>query len=152
MFFIFIEPDEETFPEESPSATITTTSRPTHPEKFFGPDFNDQRKGTILFASKMFLRSFFLVLELESEVVRSPNTPITPLQSARSDAGEKGHRRILEQRRQLVIQLFKDHGMFPTTQATMAFQVSFFFSNVQLDFIKEFILKISNRFILSKND
>ncbi|KAL5273132.1 CIC family protein [Megaselia abdita] len=98
--------DEQHFSEESISATITTTSTPSYPQKFFGPDFNDQRKE----------------LENSDQLVRSPSTPQTPLQSARSDAGEKGHRRVLEQRRQLVIQLFKEHGMFPSTQATMAFQ------------------------------
>lgn len=57
--------------------------------------------------------------------LRSPRTPKTPM-SARStsDGAEKGHRKILEQRRQLVLQLFEEQGMFPTTQATNAFQVS----------------------------
>jgi len=41
---------------------------------------------------------------------------------------EKGHRKILEQRRQLVMQLFKEEGMFPTTQATNNFQVKIIFS------------------------
>lgn len=81
---------------------------------------------------------------------RSPRTPKTPLQSASSvrsaticgsagsicgsatgvgsaggqDPAEKGHRKILEQRRQLVMQLFQDHGTwFPTSQATNSFQV-----------------------------
>ncbi|KAL5273133.1 CIC family protein [Megaselia abdita] len=115
--------DEQHFSEESISATITTTSTPSYPQKFFGPDFNDQRKGTNLTVSKGFLsEDFILELENSDQLVRSPSTPQTPLQSARSDAGEKGHRRVLEQRRQLVIQLFKEHGMFPSTQATMAFQ------------------------------
>ena len=30
---------------------------------------------------------------------------------------------MLEQRRQLVMQLFQDHGYFPSTQATSAFQI-----------------------------
>lgn len=45
-FSTFIsEPEEEHYSEESTSATITTTSTPSYPQKFFGPDFNDQRKG-----------------------------------------------------------------------------------------------------------
>lgn len=58
---------------------------------------------------------------------RSPRTPQTPLQSARSDASEKGHRKVLEQRRSLVLQFFSEHGMFPSTQATIAFHVILIF-------------------------
>ncbi|XP_040358942.2 protein capicua homolog isoform X3 [Ixodes scapularis] len=49
----------------------------------------------------------------------SPRTPKTPAD------GEKSHsslRRTLEQRRQLVMQLFADEGWFPSAQATAAFQ------------------------------
>lgn len=46
IYLYFSEPDDEHFSEESTSATITTTtSTPSYPQKFFGPDFNDQRKG-----------------------------------------------------------------------------------------------------------
>lgn len=54
---------------------------------------------------------------------KSPKTPKTPSQKS-ADTGEKGHRKILEQRRQLVLQLFKEHGFFPSTQITNNFQVS----------------------------
>jgi len=63
-------------------------------------------------------------LECSDQTGRSPRTPKTPLQSARSDASEKGHRKVLETRRHLVMQLFAEHGNFPTAQATIAFQVS----------------------------
>ena len=63
-------------------------------------------------------------MESSDQTGRSPRTPQTPLQSARSDASEKGHRKLLEQRRQLVLQLFADHGLFPSAQATVAFQVN----------------------------
>lgn len=53
---------------------------------------------------------------------RSPRTPKTP--SQRSDANEKGHRKILEERRRLVMELFQQHGMFPSSQATNGFQVN----------------------------
>lgn len=49
----------------------------------------------------------------------SPRTPKTP---GTAREGEKGHRRILEQRRQLVMQLFQEQGYFPSTQSTSAFQ------------------------------
>ncbi|XP_077525273.1 protein capicua homolog isoform X3 [Amblyomma americanum] len=51
--------------------------------------------------------------------VSSPRTPKTPAE------GEKSHsslRRTLEQRRQLVMQLFTEEGWFPSAQATAAFQ------------------------------
>lgn len=65
-------------------------------------------------------------MESSDQTGRSPRTPQTPLQSARSDASEKGHRKLLEQRRNLVLQLFAEHGLFPSAQATIAFQVSLF--------------------------
>ena len=57
----------------------------------------------------------------------SPRTPKTP-GTARD--GEKGHRRILEQRRQLVMQLFQEQGYFPSTQSTSAFQVLFLYLQI----------------------
>lgn len=55
---------------------------------------------------------------------KSPRTPKTPSQKS-LDNSEKGHRKVLEQRRHLVMQLFKEQGMFPTSQATNNFQVIF---------------------------
>lgn len=49
----------------------------------------------------------------------SPRTPKTPGTGRES---EKGHRKILEERRKLVMQLFKEHTLFPTAQATSNFQ------------------------------
>lgn len=59
---------------------------------------------------------------------RSPRTPKTPLQTpsssrAQDPASERGHRRTLEQRRQLVMQLFNEYGWYPSQQATNNFQV-----------------------------
>uniref|UniRef100_A0A0K8WHL5 Putative transcription factor capicua n=1 Tax=Bactrocera latifrons TaxID=174628 RepID=A0A0K8WHL5_BACLA len=88
-------------------SALETASLPSTPsQRFFGPDFNIEQ----------------LNLENSDETDRSPRTPQTPLQSARSDASEKGHRKVLEIRRKFVYQLFNEHGMFPSTQATMAFQ------------------------------
>lgn len=85
---------------------------------------------------------------------RSPRTPRTPLQpssgigtgcsvsggggggggnssastraNCNSDvAAEKGHRKTLEQRRQLVMELFNNCGMFPSSKDTNEFQVRF---------------------------
>ncbi|XP_017113652.1 putative transcription factor capicua isoform X9 [Drosophila elegans] len=91
--------------EEPVSAPPTTTQR------FFGPDFTNELKD-----------DRFIELESSDQTGRSPRTPKTPLQSARSDASEKGHRKVLETRRHLVMQLFAEHGNFPTAQATIAFQ------------------------------
>lgn len=70
-----------------------------------------------------------------NETERSPRTPRTPLQSigsannptSRSSqdvAAEKGHRKTLEQRRQLVMELFNTAGMFPSSKDTTEFQVN----------------------------
>lgn len=71
----------------------------------------------------------------EAVADRSPRTPRTPVQSASAASGtvssrsnqeitEKGHRKILEQRRQLVMELFNTCGMFPSSKDTTEFQVS----------------------------
>lgn len=49
---------------------------------------------------------------------RSPRTPKT------QEASEKGHRKVLEQRRTLVMELFHTCGMFPNSKDTTEFQVS----------------------------
>lgn len=76
---------------------------------FFGPDFNPE--------------AYRGVLEQDDTVVASPRTPKTPSGRNDSSAAEKGHRKMLEQRRQLVMNLFQEQGMFPSTQATSIFQV-----------------------------
>ncbi|VVC31795.1 Hypothetical protein CINCED_3A006117 [Cinara cedri] len=75
---------------------------------FFGPDFNPE--------------AYRGVLEQEDTVAASPRTPKTPSGRNDSSAAEKGHRKMLEQRRQLVMTLFQEQGMFPSTQATSIFQ------------------------------
>ncbi|XP_018578847.1 putative transcription factor capicua isoform X2 [Anoplophora glabripennis] len=72
--------------------------------QFFGPDFS--------------IDSVRAELN-EIEEGTSPRTPRTP---GTSRDAEKGHRRILEQRRQLVIQLFQEQSLFPSAQATSTFQ------------------------------
>lgn len=75
----------------------------------------------------MFVCVFFLFVCLQFCVsdlaemgeASSPRTPNTP---GTSRDGEKGYRKILEQRRQLVMKLFREHSLFPTAQATSSFQ------------------------------
>lgn len=46
-------------------------------------------------------------------------------ENGHGEQNEKGHRKLLEQRRQLVMQLFQENdSWFPSTQATTNFQVS----------------------------
>lgn len=73
------------------------------------------------YLSYIYLDCVNAVLAAEDNSDRSPRTPKTP--SQRSDANEKGHRKILEERRRLVMELFQQHGMFPSSQATNTFQV-----------------------------
>ncbi|XP_026669551.1 putative transcription factor capicua isoform X6 [Ceratina calcarata] len=82
---------------------------------FFGPDFN--------------VDAYRANNELVGDVdASSPRTPKTPgggagntMSIGRSE-NERGHRKVLEQRRHLVMQLFQEHGYFPSTQATTTFQ------------------------------
>ncbi|XP_050672419.1 putative transcription factor capicua [Leptidea sinapis] len=75
---------------------------------FFGPDFN--------------IDSFRVSESVEDMSPRTPCSAGGP--GAGGARGEAGHRRVLEQRRHLVLKLFHEHGMFPSTQATTAFQAS----------------------------
>lgn len=82
---------------------------------FFGPDFNVDAYRT----------NTDLVGDVDAS---SPRTPKTPGGGAGNSVGigrsenERGHRKVLEQRRHLVMQLFQEHGYFPSTQATTTFQ------------------------------
>ena len=102
--------------------------------KFFGPDFSlDAFKGKFVVGSfdELYLckHSYFTADGNEGDVCLSPGTPKTP--ATGKESAEKNFsslRRILDQRRQLVIQLFQEHGFFPSTQATSLFQVRIDFS------------------------
>ncbi|XP_055541968.1 putative transcription factor capicua isoform X2 [Wyeomyia smithii] len=96
------------------SSTATPSSSYIIGNRFFGPDFNmDQYKG------------FFSVVDMTADSTdRSPRTPKTPSTRSVNSAEEKGHRKILEQRRNLVMQLFQEHGIFPSSQATNNFQLA----------------------------
>jgi hypothetical protein len=86
----------------------TNTSIKLTGNTFFGPDFN--------------IDEYQSNSDLNDN--DSPQTPKTPNSAAASIGREteRGHRKVLEQRRQLVMQLFQEHGYFPSTQATSSFQ------------------------------
>lgn len=92
---------------------------------FFGPDFNiDVAKGLHLYTysiSKSYLIDDISRLDMtEMDEASSPRTPKTP--STGRDS-EKGHRKVLEERRQLVLQLFREQETcFPSHEATTTFQ------------------------------
>lgn len=117
--FFFSQPtvnEEDVESEMSASATPkSTASVKLTGNTFFGPDFN--------------VDAFRLNAETSVDAeTNSPRTPKTPGGGVVSSAGiargdnERGPRKVLEQRRQLVMQLFQDHGYFPSTQATSTFQ------------------------------
>lgn len=94
--------DEDPEPETplSSSAKVTSASKNVAGTFFFGPEFNIEDVDSMGEAS-------------------SPRTPKTPGTSRDSD---KGHRKILEKKRILVLKLFELHTLFPSQQATTAFQ------------------------------
>ncbi|XP_055958697.1 protein capicua homolog isoform X1 [Patella vulgata] len=75
--------------------------------EFFGPNFNLEDLKQQDFRAKDFCEG-----DLNSP--RTPKTPCSP--------GTFSNRRILEQRRLLVMQLFEEYGLFPTGQNTATFQ------------------------------
>ncbi|XP_028141757.1 putative transcription factor capicua isoform X1 [Diabrotica virgifera virgifera] len=94
------EESEAETPQSIPKSAAST--KLVIGNQFFGPDFDNVRA------------------ELnEMEEGTSPRTPRTPGTSRDS---EKGHRKTLEQRRQLVMQLFHEQSFFPSSQATSTFQ------------------------------
>lgn len=83
------------------------------------------------------------------EDASSPRTPKTP--STGRDS-EKGHRKVLEERRQLVLQFFREQGTwFPTNEATTTFQAqhSDLFPNKQQLQLK--IREVRQKFMGSTN-
>ncbi|XP_076636096.1 putative transcription factor capicua isoform X9 [Colletes latitarsis] len=101
-------------------ASVSATPKSTSSVKltgntFFGPDFN--------------VDAYRTASDIVGDVdANSPRTPKTPGGGAVNSVGigrsenERGHRKVLEQRRLLVMQLFQENGYFPSTQATTAFQ------------------------------
>lgn len=107
--------EDEIDSDTSISATPKSTSSvKLTGNTFFGPDFN--------------VDAYRANNDLIDVDASSPRTPKTPGGGAGGAVGigrsdnERGHRKILEQRRHLVMQLFQEHGYFPSTQATSTFQ------------------------------
>lgn len=94
------------------------------PNRFFGPEFSiDRSKFERLEPEKVFqslMYSSYLVNQCEIGADNSERSPRTP---KTHDGNEKGHRKILEQRRTLVMELFNQCGYFPMASDTAAFQV-----------------------------
>uniref|UniRef100_A0A182SG53 Protein capicua homolog-like C-terminal tri-helical domain-containing protein n=1 Tax=Anopheles maculatus TaxID=74869 RepID=A0A182SG53_9DIPT len=107
------------------SSTATPSSAYVIGNRFFGPDFNmEQYKEMSAEMGRPGGNGGSVVVSGgQGTDDRSPRTPKTPSQRSVNSAEEKGHRKILEQRRNLVVQLFNEHGMFPSTHATNSFQV-----------------------------
>ncbi|KRT79820.1 hypothetical protein AMK59_7148 [Oryctes borbonicus] len=96
--------DEESEVDTPQSCTSKIGDKAIVGTSFFGPDFN------IDVAQDM----------TEMDEASSPRTPKTPSTGRES---EKGHRKVLEERRQLVLKLFHEQGSwFPTNEATTTFQ------------------------------
>ncbi|CAG9759331.1 unnamed protein product [Ceutorhynchus assimilis] len=95
---------EEDLGSEAEAPLSLPTARPLAGTHFFGPDFS--------------LESVRELQEADEGASPSPRTPRTP----GTKDSDKGHRKKLEQRRQLVMQLFQEHSLFPTAQATSKFQ------------------------------
>ncbi|KAH3692465.1 hypothetical protein DPMN_194306 [Dreissena polymorpha] len=84
--------------------------------QFFGKSFNLDT-----LADVSILKSGLGVESLAENELRSPRTPKTP-----SSPGQYSSlRRILDQRRTLVHKLFEEHDLFPSAQATSAFQAKY---------------------------
>ncbi|XP_064471893.1 protein capicua homolog [Ornithodoros turicata] len=79
--------------------------------KFFGPNFN---------LDALADNSQNEEAVSDGEGAASPRTPKTPC--TEGEKSQSSLRRILEQRRQLVMQLFAEEGWFPSAQATASFQ------------------------------
>ncbi|XP_059163863.1 protein capicua homolog isoform X3 [Physella acuta] len=98
------DPSKQSSESETPTPKTPKSSRPDD-RRFFGENFNLDLANT---NPKIF--------EFEGDP-NSPRTPKTP-----SSPGAFSNRRMLDQRRQLVMQLFQEHGLYPSSQATVAFQ------------------------------
>ncbi|XP_012530902.1 putative transcription factor capicua isoform X3 [Monomorium pharaonis] len=111
------EIDSDTPISATPKSVPSVNTRTLTGNTFFGPDFNVDA-----------YRANNDLMDVDASSPRTPKTPGSNAGNAvlgigRSD-NERGHRKMLEQRRQLVMQLFQEHGYFPSTQATTTFQLN----------------------------
>ena len=100
--------DSESLPSSTPKTSSSVKLTGT---TFFGPDFNiDEFRNN----------PESITNDVDNNSPRTPKTPSSVPNINRDN--ERGHRKVLEQRRSLVLQLFQEHGYFPSTQATSSFQ------------------------------
>ncbi|XP_053203379.1 LOW QUALITY PROTEIN: putative transcription factor capicua [Panonychus citri] len=95
-------------------------------EKFFGPNFNLGEAIASVTYSKMTSNCN----NPDYSKNKNINTPLTPKspKTPGGDIDKSSNRRVLDQRRQLVMQFFNECGFWPTAQETASFQQRF--SNV----------------------
>lgn len=99
--------------------------------RFFGPDFNiDQMRGMQPYRRPPIHSTHLSNVVVVSAVAETSNATQSAAAAERSprtpkthEASEKGHRKMLEQRRQLVLELFQSCGVFPASKDTTEFQV-----------------------------
>ena len=96
-------------------ASTPMSSTPISSQKFFGPDFSPE-----------------LVYKASS----------IELDPAESPSMTSNLRKTLDHRRSLVMQLFQEHGLFPTNQATSTFQVRLFEKSLFCQNENKFVLLI----------
>lgn len=117
---------------ETPMSAMTATPQLTpssvalQGSKFFGPDFNPEvfKEGPKSFIPDMMGEGLG---DMDSPAGgRSPRTPKTPRDATMGDkSSHSSLRHILDQRRNLVMQLFSEAGWFPTGQAVAGFQARY---------------------------
>ncbi|KAK3597989.1 hypothetical protein CHS0354_042342 [Potamilus streckersoni] len=102
------------YKSDTPTPTPKTpkSGRVFEDNRFFGKDFNLEALADTAISRPG---------ELSESDLQSPCTPKTPS----SDGQFSSLRRILDQRRNLVMQLFDEHGLFPSAQATSVFQAKY---------------------------
>ncbi|XP_069118802.1 protein capicua homolog [Argopecten irradians] len=107
-----VSPSYKKFSSESETGTPQTPrSARFEDNMFFGRNFSLETLADAAVSSKP-------VEDFLESGLSSPMTPRTP----NSPGQFSSLRRILDQRRQLVMQLFQEHGLFPSAQATANFQ------------------------------
>lgn len=115
IFFYHVSVHKEEADNVVSPAPNTNSSSKLIGNTFFGPDFNIEEYESNVET---------LANENDNDSPQTPKTPGSSLVNIGRE-NERGHRKVLEQRRQLVMQLFQEHGYFPSTQATSAFQARY---------------------------
>uniref|UniRef100_A0A915PJH4 HMG box domain-containing protein n=1 Tax=Setaria digitata TaxID=48799 RepID=A0A915PJH4_9BILA len=117
---------------QSTPRTSATSSARYDSSFFFGPNFNPSALHDHV--TSYFIFKILCILNQDDSVsplsFYSPRTPKTPLDSVTEKSAS---RKLLDHRRQLVVELLEEFGMFPSGQAISAFQNKYrqFFPNKQ---------------------